>query len=130
VSMERTSESRRLVCPLCGGPVDATGCARCHLSATDILKHASTPSKSSGRALWSRFIGLVVYAGIAVWSWYFMPTVFLFVLPGALVGAYFQSLRGRPVVGAMVCFIILVVVPVFMWSAGLTGLFANITGGR
>jgi hypothetical protein len=72
----------------------------------------------------------VVYAGLVAWSWYFMPTVFLFMLPAALVGAYFHALRGRPVRGALLCFLIVVVVPALLWVAGITGLFADVTGGH
>jgi hypothetical protein len=80
--------------------------------------------------VWTRFIGLVAYAGIVAWSWWFMPTVFLFVLPGAIVGAYLQTIRGRAIAGALACFTIVVVVPLLLWAAGLTGLFADITGGH
>jgi len=77
-----------------------------------------------------RSIGLVVYAGIAAWSWYFMPAIFLFVLPGAVVGTYFQTVRGRPVMGAALCFTIVVIAPLLLWAAGLTGVFADVTGGH
>jgi len=41
-------------------------------------------------------MGLVIYAGLVAWSWYFMPSAFLFVLPGAIVGAYSRRCgRGR-----------------------------------
>ena len=79
--------------------------------------------------MWSRFIGLVVYAGLVAWSWYFMPATFLFVLPGAVVGAYMQTVRARPVLGALLCALIVVVVPLLLWSAGLTGVFADLSGG-
>jgi len=59
-----------------------------------------------------------------------MPTVFLFVLPGAIVGAYLQTIRGRTVAGALACFTIVVIVPVLLLAAGLTGVFADVTGGR
>jgi hypothetical protein len=59
-----------------------------------------------------------------------MPAVFLFVLPGAIAGAYFHTIRGRRILGALVCFAIVVIVPALLWSAGLTGLFADVTGGR
>jgi hypothetical protein len=59
-----------------------------------------------------------------------MPTVFLFVLPGAIVGAYFHSLRGRAITGALVCFTIVVIVPLLLVAAGLTGVFADVTGGH
>ena len=52
-----------------------------------------------------------------------MPTVFLFVLPGAIVGAYFHSLRGRALTGALTCFVIVVIVPLLLVAAGLTGVF-------
>jgi hypothetical protein len=72
----------------------------------------------------------VVYAGMVAWSWWFMPTVFLFVLPGAIVGAYFHALRGRAFTGAVICFTIVVVVPLLLVAAGLTGVFADVTGGH
>lgn len=80
--------------------------------------------------LWSRFIGFVVYAGLVAWSWYFMPTVFMFMLPAAIVGAYLHVVRRRPILGALLCFAIVVLVPGLLWKAGLTGLFADITGGH
>jgi len=53
-------------------------------------------AKPWGRTFWSRFIGIVVYAGLVTWSWWFMPSAFLFVLPGAMVAAYLQTVaRGR-----------------------------------
>jgi hypothetical protein len=111
--------------------VTSRGCANCHVSLADIRQYqqASHPG-GWGRAVWSRFIGLVVYAGMALWSWWFMPTVFLFVLPGAIAGAYLHAIRGRQVFGALVCFAIVVVLPALLWSAGLTGLFADVTGGH
>jgi hypothetical protein len=99
----------------------------------DIQRHSGTSRRWSepwGRSIWSRFIGLVVYAGLVVWSWYFLPAVFLFMLPGAIVGAYLQTVRGRPLLGALVCFTIVVVVPALLWSAGLTGVFAHFTGAQ
>lgn len=59
-----------------------------------------------------------------------MPSMLLFVLPGAVVGAYLHSVRGRPVLAAGWCFLIVVVAPVLVWTAGLTGLFAKATGGH
>ncbi len=59
-----------------------------------------------------------------------MPAAFLFVLPGAIVGAYLHSVRRRPLLGAAVCFVIVVIVPMLLWSAGLTGVFADLSGGR
>jgi hypothetical protein len=59
-----------------------------------------------------------------------MPTVFVFVLPGAAGGAYLHTLRGRAITGALVCFTIVVIVPMLLWAAGLTGLFADVTGGH
>jgi hypothetical protein len=59
-----------------------------------------------------------------------MPTVFLFVLPGAVVGAYLHAIRGRRLLGAFACLVIVVIVPALLWSAGLTGLFADVTGGH
>ena len=47
-----------------------------------------------------------------------MPSVFLFVLPGAIVGAYLQTVRARPLLGAVLFVVIVVVVPVFLWPAG------------
>ena len=78
----------------------------------------------------TRVVGLVVYAGIVAWSWWFMPAVFLFVLPGEVAGAYFHAIRGRVITGALVCFTIVVLVPLLLVAAGLTGLFADVTGGH
>jgi hypothetical protein len=129
--MERVSGTNELACPLCGGRVDERGCANCHLSLADIRRYGrARQSGALRRAVWSRFVGLVVYVGIVAWSWWFMPTVFLFVLPGALVGAYFHVLRGRLITGALACFAIVVVVPLLLVAAGLTGLFADVTGGH
>ncbi len=58
-----------------------------------------------------------------------MPSAFLFVLPGAIVGAYMQTVRARPLLGAVLCALIVVVAPLLLWSAGLTGVFADFTGG-
>jgi hypothetical protein len=71
----------------------------------------------------------VVYVGVVAWSWWLMPTVLLFVLPGAIVGAYFHAARGRAISGAPTCFAIVVIAPMLLWAAGLTGLFADVTGG-
>ena len=118
-------------CPLCGSSVGVRGCATCHLSMVEIQQYErSDRPRRWRRAVWSRFAGLVAYAGIVAWSWWFMPTVFLFVLPGAIVGAYLHAIRGRRLLGAAVCFVIVVVVPMLLWSAGLTGLFADVTGGH
>ena len=56
-----------------------------------------------------------------------MPTAFLFVLPGAIVGAYMQTVRARPLLGAALCVLIVVVVPALLWPAGLTGDFSEIS---
>lgn len=133
VQRQRTSGVGQLVCPLCGGRVGANGCPRCHLSAADIDRHyakARRSARSLAGSMRSRFLGLAVYAGMVAWSWWFMPTVFLFVLPGAVVGAYFHAIRGRAITGALVCFTIVVIVPLLLVAAGLTGLFADVTGGR
>jgi hypothetical protein len=129
--MERISGTRELACPLCGGSVDARGCANCHLSLSEVRRYGrAARSGAWGKAVWTRFIGLVAYAGVVAWSWWFMPTVFLFVLPGAIVGAYLHVLRGRVITGALVCFAIVVVVPLLLVAAGLTGVFADVTGGH
>ncbi|MGC4110780.1 MAG: hypothetical protein QM747_10230 [Nocardioides sp.] len=73
-------------------------------------------------------MALVAYAGLAVWSWWFIPTMLLFALPGAVVGAYLHTVRGRAALGAIWCFLIVVVAPLLVWTAGLTGLFAQHTG--
>ena len=128
-----TSDITQLACPLCGGSVSAHGCPRCHLSAADIDRHYSTSGRSArslADSIRSRFVGLLVYAGMVAWSWWFMPTVFLFVLPGALVGGYFHAIRGHAVTGALVCFTIVVILPLLLVAAGLTGLFADVTGGH
>jgi hypothetical protein len=133
VAVERISGAGALTCPLCDGGVSRSGCATCHLSMADIQRYGGRSGRWAepwGRGVWSRFIGLVVYAGLAAWSWYFMPSTFLFVLPGAVVGAYLQVVRARPLFGAVLCAMIVVVVPLLLWSAGLTGVFAGLTGGR
>jgi hypothetical protein len=92
--------------------------------------HEARRPGAFGRSLWTRFIGLIAYAGIVAWSWWFMPTVFLFVLPGAIAGAYFHSIRGRAFTGALVCFVIVVILPLLLVAAGVTGVFADVTGGH
>ncbi len=119
-----------LACPLCGHAVDRTGCASCHLSLGEIRRHSGPSRRWSepwGRGLWSRFVGLPVYAGLVAWSWYFMPSVFLFVLPGAVVGAYMQTVRGRPLLGAVLFAAIVLLVPALLWPAGLTGDFSQLS---
>jgi len=128
--VEKISGVRVPLCPLCGGGVGRTGCLSCHLTLADIQRHhtkAGHWSEPWGRTFWSRFIGLVVYAGLVAWSWVFMPSVFLFVLPGAIVGAYMQTLRARPVLGAVLFVLIVVIVPALLWPAGLTGDFSNLS---
>jgi hypothetical protein len=130
VSREFSSAPGLLVCPLCAGEVPPSGCARCHLSVADIRTHGARAGRWSepwGRGLWSRLIGLVVYAGLVTWSWFFMPSVFLFVLPGAVVGAYMQAVRARPLLGALLCAAIVVAVPAFLWPAGATGDFSELS---
>lgn len=56
--------------------------------------------------------------------------MFRFVLPDAIVGAYLQTVRGRPVMGAFFCFVTVVILPLLLWSAGITGAFVDLTGGR
>jgi len=129
--MERISRSTELSCPLCGRAATIHGCASCHLSLAEIRQHGPAGrSRVWGRKLRTRVVGLVVYAGIVAWSWWFMPAVFLFVLPGAVAGAYFHAIRGRVITGALVCFTIVVLVPLLLVAAGLTGLFADVTGGH
>jgi len=131
VAIERTSHSNELAFPLCGGGVGARGCANCHLSVAEIRRHGQARrSQAWSRTVWTRFVGLVAYAGIVAWSWWFMPTVFLFALPGALAGAYCHALRGRALTGAIVCFTIVVVVPLLLVPTGLSGAFADVTGGH
>ena len=77
--------------------------------------------------MWSRLVGLIVYGGLVAWSWYFMPSAFLFVLPGAIVGAYMQTVRARPLLGALLFVAIVVVIPAFLWPAGLTGDFSELS---
>ncbi len=72
-------------------------------------------------------MGVVVYAGIAAWSWFFLPSAFLFVLPGAIVGGYMQSVRARPLLGALLFAAIVVVVPALLWPAGVTGFLSDLT---
>lgn len=56
-----------------------------------------------------------------------MPSVFLFVLPGAVVGAYMQTVRGRPLLGAVLFAAIVLLVPALLWPAGLTGDFSQLS---
>ena len=72
-------------------------------------------------------LGVFVYAALVAWSWFFMPSVFLFVLPGAIVGAYMQTVRARPLLGALLFVAIVVVIPAFLWPAGLTGDFSELS---
>jgi hypothetical protein len=69
----------------------------------------------------------VAYGGIGAWSWIFMPSVFLFVLPAAIVGADMQVVRLRPVLGAALFVAIVAVVPALLWPAGLTGVVSDLT---
>ena len=128
--MERISGAPVRACPLCAGPVGRAGCPSCHLSLTEIQRYharAGHWSEPWGRTFWSRFIGLVVYAGIVAWSLAFMPSVVLFVLPGAIVGAYMQTVRARPLLGAVLFILIVVIVPALLWPAGLTGDFSDLS---
>jgi hypothetical protein len=130
VAVEKISSVRALVCPLCGRDVSKSGCVSCHLSTAEIRRHYSKSghwAEPWGRSFWSRFIGFVVYAGIVAWSWVFMPSVFLFVLPGALVGAHMQTVRARPLLGALLFVLIVVIVPALLWPAGLTGDFSELS---
>jgi hypothetical protein len=105
------------MCPLCGSGVDQTGCAKCHLSVADIRRDSSPVRRWSEpwrRGVWSRFLGLVVYAGLVARAWWFVPSVFLFMLPGAIVGAYMQTARARPLLGAVLFVAIVVVVPALL----------------
>jgi hypothetical protein len=100
------------------------------LSVADIRRSSARSGRWSepwGRTFWSRFIGLVVYAGLVVWSWWFMPSALLFVLPGAIVGAYMQTIRARPLLGAVLFVLIVVVIPALLWPAGLTGDFSELS---
>jgi hypothetical protein len=133
IAANRFAGAAALVCPLCGHGVGRSGCADCHLSSDDIRRHSAGSRRGLrawSRTLWLRFMGLVANAGMVAWSWWFMPSVFLFVLPGAIVGAYLQSIRGRAIAGAVACFTIVVVVPLLLVAAGLTGVFADVTGGH
>jgi hypothetical protein len=125
VALDKVAASGSVVCPLCGGGVNARGCPSCHLSLAEIGAHSARLRR--GPALWTRFIGLVVYLGLVLWSWWFMPSVFLFVLPGALVGAYMQTVRARPLLGAVLFVLIVVIVPALLWPAGLTGDFSDLS---
>src|SRR5689334_11179983 len=89
-------------CPLCGAVVPARrGCADCHLSAADIRRHyAKAGAQRRGAKVSIRVMGLIVYGGVVAWSLAFMRQAFPFVLPGAAVGAYLQTVRGRPILGA------------------------------
>jgi hypothetical protein len=130
VEMEQIVGSRSFVCPLCKASVGRRGCADCHLSAADILRHAGGRGRWSepwGRGLWSRLVGVIVYGGLVAWSWYYMPSTFLFVLPGAIVGVYMQTVRARPLLGAVLFVMIVVVVPALVWPAGLTGDFTELS---
>lgn len=130
VALDKTSGATSLVCPLCGSVIGGAGCPSCHLSFAEIRQHTSKSGRWAepwGRSIWSRFIGLVVYAGLVAWSWWFMPSVFLFVLPGALVGVYMQTVRARPVLGAVLFVLIVVIVPALLWPAGLTGDFSDLS---
>ncbi len=40
-------------------------------------------------------------------------------LPGAIVGAYMQTVRARPLLGAVLCALIVVVAPLLLWSGGV-----------
>ena len=51
----------------------------------------------------------------------------LFVLPGAIVGAYLQTVRARPLLGAILFVLIVVVVPALLWPAGVTGDFSHLS---
>jgi hypothetical protein len=51
----------------------------------------------------------------------------MFVLPGAIVGAYMQTVRARPVLGALLFVLIVVIVPALLWPAGLAGDFSELS---
>jgi hypothetical protein len=51
----------------------------------------------------------------------------MFVLPGGIVGGYMQTVRARPLVGALLFALIVVVVPALLWPAGLTGDFSELS---
>ncbi|HEX4687989.1 MAG TPA: hypothetical protein VH228_14515 [Nocardioides sp.] len=56
-----------------------------------------------------------------------MPSAFLFVLPGAMVAAYMRTVCARPLMGAVLFALIVVVVPALLWPAGLTGDFSGLS---
>ena len=51
----------------------------------------------------------------------------LFVLQGAIVGAYMQTFRARPVFGAALFVLIVVVIPALLWPADITGDFSELS---
>ncbi|MDF9716091.1 hypothetical protein INN71_03065 [Nocardioides sp. ChNu-153] len=86
-----------------------------------------TRNQSLARPRWSRrarvqtrLWGLLVYGGILAWCLVQLPTAAVFVVPAVAVGAVLHVVRGRPVLGALLFLVILVVAPSLFWQSMLT----------
>ncbi|MFW6774343.1 hypothetical protein ACOACO_08665 [Nocardioides sp. CPCC 205120] len=95
-----------------------------------------TSNQSLARPRWSRLArvrtrlwGLLVYGGVLAWCLVQLPTAAVFVVPAVAVGAVLHVVRGRPILGATVFLVILVVAPSLFWPSMLTDVM-NSLGSR
>ena len=74
-----------------------------------------------------RFTGLLLYSAAVLWCSIQLPTSMVFVVPGAVAGAWLHVGKGRVWLGLLAFVVIVAVLPLLFWPSMLTGLFSEVT---
>jgi hypothetical protein len=116
---------------LCGEAVPATAasCRSCHLPIEDVRRHHGedrrTRARSWGRAIRVRLVGLLLYAAVAAWCAWQLPTSLPFAVPAAAAGLVLHGVKGRPWLGALAFVVLVVALPKLLFPALGVGTFSD-----
>lgn len=106
-------------------------CLSCHLPIRDVMANQKNVRSSTTRAVghwaWSRIVGLTAYGAVVVWCAFQMPTSLTFVVPGAVIGAYVQVVKGRSWLGALAFVLIVGLLPLIFVPSLLTDALGRLT---
>jgi hypothetical protein len=107
-------------------------CLSCHLPIKDVAANQAASRTAwarsrRGRLLRTRILGLLLYPAAVFWCWLQLPTAMLFVVPGAVAGAWLHVVKGRAWFGLVAFVIVVAVLPMTFWPSMLTGFFSDLT---
>ncbi|QCX26572.1 hypothetical protein [Nocardioides jishulii] len=85
--------------------------------------------RSFARSAGMRLTGLLLYSAAVFWTWWQLRDAMVFVVPAAVGGGLLHVWRGRPWLGLVVFWLMVVLLPILVVPALGTGFWADFRQG-